>query len=104
MTQMTPEQEAFNGSRAREVLDNEVFQQAYDAIETELIERWKNSPARDQEGREKLWMYLHIHRQLKENLTRIMEGGKLAELNLERDRTMRERLTAGFSSVRELFA
>lgn len=101
---MTPEQEAYNGSRAREILDNEVFQQAFDAIETELIERWKNSPARDQDGREKLWMYLHIHRQVRENLVRTMEGGKLAEMNLEHKRSLKERLTTGFSSVRELFA
>jgi len=101
---MTLEEQTHVGSRAREVLDNEVFQQAFADIEQELIERWKSSPARDQEGREKLWIYLHLHQQVKDNLVKVMEGGKLAEMNLEHQRTLKQRLQAGLNSVRELWA
>ena len=52
---MSLEQNLHRGSRAKEVLENEVFIEAFEAIEQELTESWKKSPARDQSGRESLW-------------------------------------------------
>jgi len=52
---MSLEQNLHRGSRAKEVLENEVFIDAFDTIEKELTESWKKSPARDEAGREKLW-------------------------------------------------
>ena len=61
----TLEQRLYEGDRAREVLENEAFIAAFDATEKEVIEQWTNSPARDVEGREKLWQYLMILRKVK---------------------------------------
>lgn len=79
---MEIEQRIYNADRAREVLENEAFQQAFDELKTELIESWQNSPARDPEGREKLYQLLKLTDKLKANLTTRLETGKQAKLDL----------------------
>lgn len=88
---MTLEQRLYDGDRAREVLENEAFGAAFEAIEKEVIEQWTNSPARDQEGRERLWTYLGLLKKLKAQLTQTLETGKLAQLELQHRQTVAER-------------
>lgn len=89
---MTLEQRIYNGDRAREVLENEAFLQAFTDIEQEVITQWTESPARDQEGREKLWTYLMLLKKLKAQITTTLETGKLAKLDLEHKKSLKERL------------
>lgn len=95
----TLEERLYNGDRAREVLDNEQFQAAFAAIETEIIDQWKQAPARDREGREKLWAYLHLLQKVRTCLTQTLETGKLAKHELEHQRTVRERMKDGWHSL-----
>jgi len=81
----------YNGNRAREVLDNESFQWAINEIKNEVTEQWKNSPARDEAGREKLWMLLQMANKLELVLKSTLETGQLAELELRHQRTLLER-------------
>ena len=80
---MEIEQRIYNGDRAREVLENEAFQWAFDELKTELTKSWETSPARDQEGREKLYQLLKLADKLKANLTTSLETGRLARLDLD---------------------
>ena len=89
---MTIEQRIHQGSRAREILENEEFIASFEAIEREVIEQWTNSPARDAEGREKLWQYLTMLRKIKAQLTTTLESGKLAQLDLQHKMTLQERV------------
>lgn len=95
---MTLEKRVHNGSRAREVLENEAFDAAFTAIEEDLIDQWKNSPARDEEGREKLWSYLKLLHRLKAQLTDTMDSGRLAALDLEHKRNLLQRAGDWLSS------
>ena len=94
---MTPEERLHNGSRAKEILENEQFQAAFDSIEKEVIEQWTNSPARDSIGREKCWEYLMLLRKVKMHLTTTLETGKLAQLELQHQQTMWDRARGMFS-------
>ena len=89
---MTLEERLHDGSRAKEILENEVFTKSFEAIEKEITEQWISSPARDAEGREKCWQYLMILKKVMANLVSTMESGKLAEIELNHKRTMLERL------------
>lgn len=80
---MEIEQRIYNGDRAREVLENEAFQWAFEELKKELTESWEKSPARDQEGREKLYQLLKLADKLKVNLTTSLETGKQARLDLD---------------------
>ena len=95
----TLEQRLYLGDRAKEVIENEVFVDAFEQIQKEVIEQWTNSPARDAAGRESLWQYLMILRKVKANLTTTMETGKLARLELEHQRTIGARLRDAKSAL-----
>lgn len=95
----TLDQRLFSGARAKEVLDNEEFSAAFDAIEQEVINTWTNSPARDSVGREKCWQYLMLLRKVKTNLQTTLETGKLAQLELAHQRTMLDRARDAFSGT-----
>jgi hypothetical protein len=96
---MTIEQNLYNGSRAKEVLENEAFVAAFEAIEQEVLETWKNSPARDSTGREKCWEYLMLLRRVKAHLVSTLETGKLAELELQHRQSMYDRARDGIRSL-----
>ena len=93
---MTLEARLYDGNRAKEILDSEIFTGAFDAIEAEVIEQWTNSPARDQDGRERLWSYLMLLRKVKTHLVTTMETGKLASLDLQHKQTLLQRVKAGW--------
>lgn len=95
---MTPEERVHVGDRAKEVLENEAFAAALQAIEDEVIQAWKTSPARDQAGRENLWIYLHLLQKLRQQLQTTMETGKLATLEIKHQETLLERAKNGLTS------
>lgn len=88
----TLEQRIYDADQAKLILENPVFQQVLDDIEAEISESWKNSPARDPEGREKLWQLLKLAGKLRTNLNTRLESGKLARLDLEhQEKTLLQR-------------
>lgn len=91
---MTLDEQIHNGSRAREVLDNEQFTGAFDAIQQELIDAWKQSPQRDEEGRERIHQYLTLLTKVRTHLVSTMETGKLAQLEVRHKQTMLDRARA----------
>lgn len=86
----TLERRLYQGDRAKEVLENEAFLAAFEAIEQEVTEQWQNSPARDQAGRESLWQYLMMLRKVKAHLTSTLETGKLAQIELQHQQRMQD--------------
>lgn len=101
MTQMTKtlEQRIYDGNRAREVLENEVFQQVFADIEQEISQAWSNSPVRDEVGREKLFQHLTSLKKVKALIVATLESGKLAELDLNHKRTLVQRARDGINSL-----
>lgn len=88
---MTEEEKIHRGTRAKEVLENEEFQRAFESIEEELTQAWKTSPQRDAEGREKLFLALTMLSKIRAALTQTVDSGKLALVNLQHQNpTMRE--------------
>jgi hypothetical protein len=94
----TLEQRLYLGDRAKEVIENEVFIDAFTQIQNEVIEQWTNSPARDAEGRERLWTYLQMLKRLQAQLQQTMESGQLARIDLEHKRTLVDHARGMFSS------
>jgi hypothetical protein len=79
---MTPEKEVQRGHQAQAILDDPLYQEAFDAVRKEITRQWQNSPARDAEGREKLWLSSKLLDRLEAHLTSVMESGKLAKATL----------------------
>ena len=74
---MTPEQEKQRSELAKNILDNPVFQDAIKQIKQELDGEFLNSPARDSEGREKIYLMGKMFDLLLVNIKSVMETGKL---------------------------
>lgn len=76
------ETEILRGERARQLLDEPLIVEAFALIEREYQEQWQNSPARDVEAREKLYLSLKCLHKVKAHLTHTMESGQLAKATL----------------------
>lgn len=72
------------GDEARRLLDNEVLQEALNAIESEVVSQWEQCPARDKEGKEALWQLLKTSKKFRRLLVGFVETGNLARENLKR--------------------
>ncbi len=90
---MTDEHRLHRGVRAREVLENEEFVSAFEAIEQDLTESWKNTPSTSgaQDARERIHLALTMLHKVRAAITLTMETGKLAAENLKHQKTMAQR-------------
>lgn len=82
---MNLQQKIYDGNRAKEVLDNEVFQQVFADIEQELMYAWKTSPQRDEAGRERLFLTVCLLGKVKQALQATLDSGKLALLQFRHE-------------------
>ncbi|MES2148602.1 MAG: hypothetical protein V4508_02305 [Pseudomonadota bacterium] len=88
---MEIEQRIYNGDQARLVLENEAFAAAFADMRQEIIDQWKNAPARDHEGREKLWQLLKLTDKLESTLRAAMDTGKMAKFDLKHKQSWADR-------------
>lgn len=76
------EREIQRGERAEQILNDPIFVEAFEETKQELVSQWENSPARDVEGREKLWLSLKLLQKVHGQLSSVMETGQLAKASL----------------------
>lgn len=88
-------QDLSRAAQARELLEHPLLVEALEAFEKEVIAEWKKSPARDQEGREKLFLMLKAQEKFKQCLTSMVTTGKL--LSLQPTPTERLKQAAGLN-------
>lgn len=79
---MTDEEAARRGDEARQLLEHPLLAEAFQTIRNEVTEQWQSSPARDVEGREKLWLTLRLLNRLEGQLQSVVETGKVARATL----------------------
>jgi hypothetical protein len=72
------------GQRADALLKDELLRECFDALEREYIEAWRNSPARDTDGRERLWQAVQVIGKMHDHLVKVLNDGKLAQNELNR--------------------
>lgn len=82
------------GARAKALLGTAIFQEVLEAIETSILDKWKSSPIRDQEGQLALRLKWQIMQEIRGYLADVAETGKLAERTIIEKRTLAERAKA----------
>ena len=75
---MDKEKEIQRGQQAKRILEDPIFLEALQKVSQELDQEWINSPIRDTEGREKIYMMRKMLGVLHVQLQSVMETGKLA--------------------------
>jgi hypothetical protein len=87
-------QEMDRGQQARDLLEHPLMQEAFSTIRETYLAQWESSPARDSEGREKIWTYLKQLETVKAHLSTVLETGRMAT----EQRSLMERMKAGLRS------
>ena len=75
-------QEDARGAKAREILEEPLVAEAFSKIEAEILSAWEDSPARDIEGREKLYQMLMLTRKVKRHFESVVLTGEMARRTL----------------------
>lgn len=87
---MSDERDADRGRMAQAVLDNPVYAESYTSVEKELTQKWLESrDAQEREHLHRLAMALKLARSV---LEATMRSGKVAAKELERKRTLVDRI------------
>lgn len=71
------------GARATELLKSELLQESLAKLEHDYIDAWKITPARDTDGRERLWQAVNIVGKVRDHLVKVANDGKLAQRQLD---------------------
>ena len=81
---MDKDKEQQRGHRAKAILEDEIFAEAVKKVSSELDLEWINSPVRDTEGREKIYMMEKMLNVLLVQIKSMMETGKLASKQINK--------------------
>lgn len=83
---MTLESDRDRGERARRLLDDPMLAEAFDVVERNLHEEWLASRGGQEREREQIWLMIKLLGRVKGQLTEAMETGKVARIQIERDK------------------
>mgnify|MGYP003153177557 CR=1 FL=1 len=71
-----------NDERARHannILQNDLFKEAFEVLEKDLMGRWCNSGSTESEARESIWLAMRLLDRIQIHLHSIIETGKMDE-------------------------
>lgn len=77
------EDELRRGEDAIQLLRHPLFVSAFETLEQEIVDQWKQSNAVNPEGREKLHTMLYLLKRVQTNIVAHVETGKMAERTLK---------------------
>lgn len=83
--------EATRGERASELMDDPLMVEAFTLMQERFTAEWADSPVRDTEGRERIWMMQKLLQNVRSHLLQAATTGKLASLQLEQKRSMAQK-------------
>jgi hypothetical protein len=78
------QKDAINGVRAKELLDNELIQDAFISLEAAYTKAWRMTTIDDVSGREKLFLAINVVGKVRDHLNSVMSNGTLATEELRR--------------------
>jgi hypothetical protein len=70
------------GARAEALLQNDLLREAFTRLEQDYIDAWRISPARDTDGRERLWQAVNIVAKVRDHIVKVVNDGKLSQRHL----------------------
>jgi hypothetical protein len=79
------ESEISRGENAKRLLEDEIFQEAFSVVRQRLIDEMMNTPVRDTEGREFLFLAIKSLDQVKNAVVSVIESGAMARIQLDRE-------------------
>lgn len=72
------------GGQAEGLLKSELLNLTFDYLEAEYIKAWRIMPAKDTDGREKLWLAVNVIGKVRDHLQTVLNNGKMAKADIDR--------------------
>lgn len=69
--------------KAQHILNDPIFQEAFDSVRQALLQKFESAPVNDLEGMGKVRLCLKLLSDVKANLVAIVNDGKVAEFEME---------------------
>ena len=66
--------------RAQALVNDELLNEAFETLRTELMDRWENSASNEVDARESLWLGLQLLARVRRHIHSIIETGEMAKL------------------------
>ena len=92
--------ESERGARARRILEDDLVKEAFSTVEDWIVNSWKESPIRDTEGQAGLRMMYQCLTRVRKHLEEVMATGKLANMQIEQERTIKSRMASAVRAFR----
>ncbi len=70
---------AERGARAQRLLDDDLLKDAFVTLDRDYTKAWRETAARDTDARERLWQAVQVVAKVRDHLTHLVNGGKLAQ-------------------------
>ena len=66
--------------RAKNLLQNELFNEAFEELRNELLSQWEQSGSQHTDQRESIWLAIRLLEKIKGHITSIVETGHMAKV------------------------
>jgi hypothetical protein len=70
----------FREGRAKALLENPLFQEAFDVLKKDLMNRWEHSGSTELEARESIWLAMRLLDRLHGHINSIVETGHMNKM------------------------
>ena len=77
MSDLTDEQRA---RHANNLLQDELFIEAFDVLKKDLMDRWESSGSTEVEARESIWLAMRLLDRVHGHISSIVETGRMTEI------------------------
>ena len=67
-------------ARAKNLLNNDLFNESFDVLRKDLMNRWESSGSTELEARESIWLAMRLLDRLHSHITSIIETGHMNEV------------------------
>jgi len=66
--------------KAKAILEDELFIEAFDILRSELLERWEHSSSKEAEARESIWLGLQLLLRVRRHFQSILETEEMEKI------------------------
>ena len=70
----------YREEQAKNLLSNELFQEAFDVLRKDLMNRWESSGSTELEARESIWLAMRLLDRLHGHIKSIVETGHMNKM------------------------
>ena len=67
-------------TRAKNLLQNELFNEAFETLRIELLGQWEQSGSHNIDQRESIWLAVRLLEKIRGHITSIVETGHMAKI------------------------